>query len=358
MIRVPAFALAAVLLLASQAGEAQAQNAYCADLVRQYAASSTAGGGLSAEQVARQLTKQQSAASANGCGGFNAGARPSPECPTIMSTIRQLQRQLAVAQASANGGARVAGPSRATIRQQLARNGCGVAQEQTTLASGHGISGAVRTICVRLCDGYYFPISTLGRRDRFKTDAEACQSMYAAGQAELFVQRRRDDVTTAVSLDGKVLYSEQPYAFLYKQGFNPVCQAQLKFGLAALSARYYDALRAMPPPMTKPGGKVAASVYWLPPRLRPSAVGEDPETIAIRAGGLESLFDLRVDETTAMADVAPSVRRVGEVWYADLYDPDKPPAPPAAHRPPLGFDLIGAAMAAEPALVVDTTPTQ
>jgi hypothetical protein len=328
-------------------------------LVRQYAvaASTGGGGGLSAEQVARQLTKQQTAASANGCGGFNAGARPGPNCPAILSAIRQLQRQLVAAQASANG-APIAGPSPAAIRQRLASNGCGVPIAEPTLASGFAIGGAVRTICVRLCDGYYFPISSLGRRDRFKTDAEACQSMYAAGQAELFVQRRRDDVTTAVSLDGKLLYSEQPYAFLFKQGFNPVCQAQLKFGLAALGTRYYDALKIMPPPMTKPGGTVAASVYWLPPRLRPGAVGEDPETIAVRAGRLESLFRAPVDEATAIAGVELSVRRVGETWYADLYDPDKPPLPRPAHRPPLGFDLIGAAMAAEPALVVEITPTQ
>lgn len=362
MVRVRVLGFCAAALAALLAGEAQAQTAFCADLQRQYAIAvggSGGGGGLSAEGVARQLTKQKAAAAANGCGGYGRGRPATAQCPPIMGSINQLQRQLAQAQAAANGQRSAAGPSPAVVHQRLVRNGCVLPQTRMAAADG-GLSlpgGGARTLCVRTCDGYFFPVGNASRRDRFKTDAEACQSMYAqAGEAELFVQRRRDDIATAVSVDGKQTYADQPYAFLFRHVFSASCQAQLKGGLAALGMRYYEALRAQPPKAAGEAAEVAASsTYWLPPRLRPQAVGEDPETVAVRAGGLEALLRPPAD---AVAVAALPIRRVGETWYADLYDPDQPPAPQRDYRPPLGFDLIGAAMAAETAALPVEVPTQ
>ena len=43
---------------------------------------------------------------------------------------------------------------------------------QVSLAAG----GTYRTVCDRVCDGYYFPISATGTRSRLKQDARVCQS--------------------------------------------------------------------------------------------------------------------------------------------------------------------------------------
>ena len=51
---------------------------------------------------------------------------------------------------------------------------------------GGDASGATyRTVCVRLCDGYYFPVSFSTLPEPFEQDAEACQSKCAA-PAELY----------------------------------------------------------------------------------------------------------------------------------------------------------------------------
>ena len=49
-------------------------------------------------------------------------------------------------------------------------------------------AGTYRTLCVRLCDGYYFPISFSATRDRFARDAKTCETS-CGGQARLFVYR-------------------------------------------------------------------------------------------------------------------------------------------------------------------------
>ena len=68
----------------------------------------------------------------------------------------------------------------ARLRDALDRNGCSIAGSDV---------GGTRTLCVRLCDGYYFPIEFDASSSRFDADAAACQSMYPQeGQAELFVQ--------------------------------------------------------------------------------------------------------------------------------------------------------------------------
>ena len=51
--------------------------------------------------------------------------------------------------------------------------------------TGEHLSGHYRTLCVRMCDGYYWPISQSAPRSRFYRDAGVCRS--ACGEeARLF----------------------------------------------------------------------------------------------------------------------------------------------------------------------------
>jgi hypothetical protein len=152
------------------------------------------------------------------------------------------------------------------------------------------------------------------------------------GQAELFVERKPEDVATAVASDGK-RYGDLDHAFRFREAYIPACHAQLKDGAAALAIRYLDAVSSLSTSTSKVTARL--SVYPLP-KLRPASAGEDPETIANRVGDLE----LGAVRTIAATD--NTVRYVGEAYYAELYDLDGlPPATPE-YRPPLGFDLLGA----------------
>ena len=291
--------------------EAYAASPFCADLQGQYAAvlrQSGAGRG-NFDDLSRQLFQASAAAQRGNCNRFLFFGPPrSPACPAIMATIGRLQQQLAGAR-SQGFGLFASNPDfdRARLRDALVQNGCDLP------ASG----GAGRTLCVRLCDGYYFPISNTASRSRYKIDAVVCQSMYAdGGQAELYVQPSGSDVDQAVTPSGK-RYADQPYAFQYQQSYDAACHSELKMGIAALAARYLNAT-----PITK-SGKIATSF----------SASEVPRTYGI--------VDVSPPEGTATAaaptsepaqplqPLAPNrpVRLVGDAYYADVFDLSRPAKP-------------------------------
>ena len=87
-------------------------------------------------------------------------------------------------------------------------------------------SATFRTLCVRTCDGYYFPISFATTPARFRDDEQTCQRMCPAAEVMLFSHRNPgEEVTQALSVNGKP-YTELPTAFKYRQEFNPSCSCR------------------------------------------------------------------------------------------------------------------------------------
>jgi len=77
--------------------------------------------------------------------------------------------------------------------------------------------GTYRTLCVRTCDGYYFPISFKVTRAKFKTDAIACLERCSGGEARLFVHRNPgQQLSDAVDLRGN-RYVDLDNAFSYRK---------------------------------------------------------------------------------------------------------------------------------------------
>ena len=80
-------------------------------------------------------------------------------------------------------------------------------------------AGTYRTVCVRTCDGYYFPISYSTVPNRFADDQRACQRQCPAAEAVLYSYRNPgEDINQAVSLNGQP-YTELPNAFRYRKEF-------------------------------------------------------------------------------------------------------------------------------------------
>jgi Protein of unknown function (DUF2865) len=87
-------------------------------------------------------------------------------------------------------------------------------------------SGTYRTVCVRSCDGYYFPISFATVPARFPDDERTCKALCPAADATLFTYRNPgEDMTSAVSIYGQP-YASSPNAFRYRQEFNPSCSCK------------------------------------------------------------------------------------------------------------------------------------
>ncbi len=74
-------------------------------------------------------------------------------------------------------------------------------------------SGTYRTVCVRTCDGAYFPISFATVPARFPDDEKTCKALCPAAEATLFAYRNPgEDMNQAVSINGQP-YSSSPNAF-------------------------------------------------------------------------------------------------------------------------------------------------
>jgi hypothetical protein len=87
-------------------------------------------------------------------------------------------------------------------------------------------SGTYRTVCVRSCDGAFFPISFATVPARFPDDERTCKALCPAAEATLYSYRNPgEDMTSAVSINGQP-YSSSPNAFRYRQEFNPTCSCK------------------------------------------------------------------------------------------------------------------------------------
>jgi len=83
-------------------------------------------------------------------------------------------------------------------------------------------SGTYRTLCVRLCDGFHFPVSDSTRRKRLSGDAKQCEQRCPA-RSRLFVHRNPgEDVEDMVDLQGQP-YRNLPTALLYQTKYVADC---------------------------------------------------------------------------------------------------------------------------------------
>lgn len=80
-----------------------------------------------------------------------------------------------------------------------------------------------RTVCVRMCDGYFFPISFATVQSRFGEDDALCKRQCPGAEVALYTYGNPgQDIEQAVSLSGE-FYSSLPNAFKYRTEFNPGC---------------------------------------------------------------------------------------------------------------------------------------
>jgi hypothetical protein len=276
------------------------------------------------DAVARELARAQMMSRQFGC-TFRLFGAAHPYCPQINAQIAQLRRQLQTARSSGGGwgngwsGRGASGgwqeqdnwgvqQARQRILGQMSQYGCQMPQ---------AVGGGYRTLCVRTCDGYYFPISFSTTRSRLKIDEAVCQGMYPEGEAKLFVHRTSgEESANAVSLKGEP-YASEPFAFTYTKEFSPACKSQLTEGLADLAERFataqaeHSAKKGQLVRIDKKGRVVVSPPI---PEARPG-VGEDPETVANRAGGFR--IEPPEAEPVAVSDLNEKkpVRIVGGFFY-------------------------------------------
>ena len=254
---------------------------------------------------------------------FSRTLRQSPNCrrlarqgQEIEGQRRRVQRRIQDIR-SARGGD--GGRRRQELINALARNGCGdvyAQQAQRTRQRGgwnpfSGIFGregsgfgggfgggyydnaprqlapetgivadsTYRTMCVRTCDGFYFPVSYATLPSKFRVDENVCQSRCAA-PVELFVYRNPGGEPEQMIRPGTgEPYSETDNAFRYRKEFVPGCSCSPELYDAEVVAGTKPANGApggggaLPPPIRTASGTRGAAPNIVPELTVPDAGG-------------------------------------------------------------------------------------
>lgn len=85
--------------------------------------------------------------------------------------------------------------------------------------------GTYRTVCVRLCDGYYFPISFSTTRGRLAGDEQACRSRCNSDARLFYYPTSGGSPETMVDLRGRA-YKDLATAFVYRTRYDKSCQCR------------------------------------------------------------------------------------------------------------------------------------
>jgi hypothetical protein len=183
---------------------------------------------------------------------FNIFANQPPQCGPLGNQINQIRAAIDRTQydleRSRRGGE---DDQRQAVLGALAQNNCGPQYRVATPSRPKGIletlfgggdnpdgplpPGAVetqisgegyRTLCVRTCDGYYFPISFSTSQSHFAEDEQTCQRLCPAAEAVLYTHRNPgEDVAQAVSSSGRV-YKDIANAFRYRREYVAACSCR------------------------------------------------------------------------------------------------------------------------------------
>lgn len=223
---------------------------------------------------------------------FAKSIRPTPNCLRISRDIEESRRALAALQAErqATTSSQSQRYRQDELINALARNGCGKnyqqeASKRQQQSSPFGFlwqgedenSNAMRqtqplpfatyrTVCVRLCDGYYFPVSFSTMQSRFPEDAKACQSKCAAPAELYYYQNPGAEMEQAQSISGQP-YAKLPNAFRHRKEFVPGCsckQADYKPELLQQTQRKAEPTT----PLTRPPEKQASRTQPAQQQLR------------------------------------------------------------------------------------------
>jgi hypothetical protein len=200
-----------------------------------------------AQRVGTQLSQATSQYRAMGCerGGFTFfGEGPPPQCGGLRAQIGQLQAQYGSLQQQAQGGALE--QRRAQLASAINSN-CRAPQQRGFFETIFGLEprrgeidstlpeldpeqplepekprmGGPQTVCVRTCDGFFFPLANNpGGRD---SADEMCQALCPGVETHAYGMSNGGDIQNSVARATGQPYSSLPNAGKYQRSFDAAC---------------------------------------------------------------------------------------------------------------------------------------
>ncbi|MBX9761256.1 MAG: DUF2865 domain-containing protein, partial [Beijerinckiaceae bacterium] len=168
------------------------------------------------------------------------GSPPPPQCAQIEQRIATMRGNLARLQSAAD---RASGPRQALIErynqfcvrqaaaprnffEQLFGGGGGAPSElpmdDFPPPEESGPARGSKAVCVRTCDGYFFPVSYNAFSQNPDRLADLCRAQCPNVETEVFTYSPSRDITEAVSINGAP-YSSLTNALRYRRSFDPAC---------------------------------------------------------------------------------------------------------------------------------------
>jgi hypothetical protein len=262
--------LAALLFIAADISAALAQNQACTQIVallrgieRNTAYSSYNNIVASLRETEARVRQGESAWIRSGCQqALNSGHALSAECRSLAQAVTSGRSQVQQLTQAAREGQSLA-QNRERLLQDSARFNCGASTQSgvtfnqnqrqpllNQLFGGDPMSGndyvdapfdpwstlaTRRTVCVRTCDGFYWPISFSTVDDYIGQDAIRCHEMCPGTEVILFSYRNPgEEPEDMISLSG-MPYRSTPYAFRFRQEVSPDCACQRREVLGSVT---------------------------------------------------------------------------------------------------------------------------
>jgi len=148
-------------------------------------------------------------------------------------------------------------------------------------------NGTIRTVCVRLSDGYYWPVSYSTVSDYIPQDAQTCEAQCPGHQVDLyFYNNPGQEPEQMINQEGQA-YTALRTAFAYRKQFNAADSCKPQATTAEISVSYSD------------GGEERAAVTY----------GEDTIPLPIRDPRIAQPVTTGVPATYAATDAPLPKRR-------------------------------------------------
>ncbi|WP_058620051.1 DUF2865 domain-containing protein [Methylobacterium indicum] len=246
-------------------------------------------------------------------------AHATVEAPRWVTPVHRARASSAQASSSQLSSSQASSPKAAPPRPRLQ-----LAIEQTGEPAGFARTRD-RTVCVRTCDGYMFPLANLEGRDALPAHQEACQAACPGAETALYTVRAGQELDRAVSLDGRP-YRSLAAAYIYRTRQVQSCACRPGEGgyarllLRDATLRPGDAVAAGPGPRA-----VGAKVFAGRDRAGEARFVEFRRAGALSAGArrdLDRTLDVtrqeraRAEFKRSLAAAAKSQGEAGRLRYA------------------------------------------
>jgi len=229
----------------------------------------------------------QAALSANDCNGSRASTQAAARKGKLAALKARSQRSPGLVAVLGNDGD--IDRSNATRARQT---GSRIVIEPKASRGGN-----YRTLCVRSCDGFFFPVSSAAAPSDFARDERTCQMMCPGTQTALYFHSAQgQESEDMVSARTREAYTEMPNAFAYRNSNAPMSKA-----CGCNMRAFYNEMQRREAILNGISTGDEPVTTWVRPFNRPDP-GEDPESI------LNSEMSLTSEDIAAVLSASTAER--------------------------------------------------